>query len=98
MNPDFLLRLSLARAEAGVPFVITSGWRCVVHNRVVGGVPTSDHPKGDAADIDVLNSEARYRIVRALMLAGFSRIGIYKNYIHVDANLEKVQEVLWLYE
>jgi zinc D-Ala-D-Ala carboxypeptidase len=38
------------RALGGVPITITSGYRCEAVNRAVGGVSTSDHALGYAAD------------------------------------------------
>lgn len=35
------------------PIVITSGYRTETINRIVGGVPTSNHTKGYAADITI---------------------------------------------
>lgn len=42
--------LEVARAIVGGPIVITSGYRNPVVNRAVGGVPTSAHALGLAAD------------------------------------------------
>ena len=42
------------------PIIITSGYRCEKLNKAVGGVATSWHTKGNAADIHVKNeNEAR---------------------------------------
>ena len=41
------------RDYLGVPVVITSGYRCRALNRLVGGVPNSQHILGEAADIVV---------------------------------------------
>ena len=38
------------RDHLGVPVVITSGYRCRRLNRLVGGVPNSQHIAGEAAD------------------------------------------------
>lgn len=47
-----LLRLlDRARTEFGTPGDVISGVRCEIHNRNVGGVATSRHKKGWAADI-----------------------------------------------
>ena len=99
MDADFLFRLALARAEAGVPFIINSGWRCVVHNRdpIVGGSADSSHKTGYAADIKAGDSVTRFKIIRALLMAGFKRIGIRKDFIHVDSDPDKPQGVVWLY-
>ncbi|MDO9148329.1 MAG: D-Ala-D-Ala carboxypeptidase family metallohydrolase [Hydrogenophaga sp.] len=43
--------LERIRATLGVPIVITSGYRGPVVNRAVGGVSSSDHMTGQAADI-----------------------------------------------
>lgn len=39
------------REAWGRPIVVTSGYRCEALNKVVGGVPTSQHKQGKAADI-----------------------------------------------
>ena len=89
--------LDQAREKAGIAFVITSGYRCEKHNREVGGVENSAHTKGLAADIQCLNSQDRYRIVKALLEVGFRRIGIGRTFIHVDIDDSKIQNVIWLY-
>ena len=38
------------RDMLGKPIHVTSGYRCKELNRLVGGVPTSQHVKGEAAD------------------------------------------------
>ena len=50
----------------GRPIRITSGYRNPRVNRAVGGVPTSAHAKGDAADFEVegLSPMAAARLVR----------------------------------
>ena len=93
----FLLRLNKARKIAGVPFNITSGYRCPVHNAAVHSRPTSSHVKGLAADIAVNDSRGRFLILAALIKAGFTRMGIGKDFIHVDADQDKDQNVTWLY-
>lgn len=39
------------REAWGRPTIVTSGYRCEALNKLVGGVPTSQHKKGQAADI-----------------------------------------------
>lgn len=39
------------REHFGIPVVICSGYRCPQLNKAVGGVPNSQHLKGEAADI-----------------------------------------------
>lgn len=97
MDPEFLLMLDYARGMAGIPFRITSGARCANHNAKVGGSATSTHLKFSAADIAAPTSRQRFIILRALLDAGFERIGIHETYIHAETSEDKPQEVAWLY-
>ena len=97
MHPKFLDKLYIARAMAGIPFTITSGYRSRAHNKKVGGVPNSSHLKGVACDIVANNSKDRGIILVSLLNAGFTRIGISDNFIHVDIDNFKPQNVIWLY-
>lgn len=97
LDATFVLKLDLAREIAGVPFVITSGYRCPAHNAEVGGVKQSAHMAGLAADIACPDSVTRLKILRGLIVAGFRRIGIGKNFVHCDVDTSKPNNV-WLYE
>lgn len=39
------------RQRIGSPLIISSGYRCLRVNQAIGGSPTSQHIKGEAADI-----------------------------------------------
>lgn len=95
MNPAFIERLQWARNHAEIPFHINSGWRCSKHNAAVGGSVNSSHLRGLAADIQARDSKIRMRIVKALLEAGFSRIGVSCFFIHVDISPTKEKNVLW---
>ena len=97
MSSDFVNRLEAARVIADTPFKITSGYRCTINNRRVGGVSTSAHLVGKAADISANGSIERFSIIRALLYAGFVRIGVGKSYIHVDNDESKPEGVMWDY-
>lgn len=99
ISDDLLGRLNFARETSGIPFIITSGYRCQKHNDAIGGVPTSAHTKGQAVDIAFKNSNQCFKIVRALYDAGFRRIGINfaKSFIHCDVDGSKPQDVLFKY-
>lgn len=74
---DVLQRL---RTTMGRPLVVVSGYRCVEHNKAVGGVPKSLHLKGEAAD--VARGQIRPAQARA---AGARGIGTRAGWvIHVD--------------
>jgi uncharacterized protein YcbK (DUF882 family) len=98
MKKDFLTKLDKARAIADVPFKITSGYRSKETNKRVGGVSTSSHLKGLAADISCKDSSTRQKIISGLIKAGFTRIGISKkgNFIHCDTDKDK-NDAIWLY-
>lgn len=96
MNLDFLHKLDEARELAGVPFIITSGYRTPQHNLDVGGRVGSSHIKGLAVDISCDNSGHRERILTALIQVGFKRIGIAKSFIHTDLDHDK-PNAIWLY-
>jgi uncharacterized protein YcbK (DUF882 family) len=105
MDHDFLTMLDHARSIAGISFRITSGYRTPSHNAYVGGVSPSNSSKGSshlygyAADIAAPTSRERYIITKALLEAGFTRIGISgKNgFIHVDNDPEKDDRCIWTY-
>ena len=97
MSSDFVNRLEAARVIADTPFKITSGYRCAINNRRVGGVGTSAHLVGKAVDISANGSIERFSIIRALLYAGFVRIGVGKSYIHVDNDESKPEGVMWDY-
>jgi len=96
ISANLVLKLDLARELSGVPFVITSGYRCPKHNQEVGGVKDSTHVNGLAVDIAVPDNIARLNILRGLIIAGFRRIGIGKDFIHADIDKSKPNN-LWLY-
>jgi len=99
MDSDFLERLDRARELAGIPFTITSGFRCEKHNRESGGKLDSAHLSGHAADIATPTSGIRFRVLKALLDAGFRRIGwnAPKKFVHVDSDPQKSQDVAFDY-
>lgn len=97
MDQQFLIKLDLARQLAGTPFYINSGYRTKEHNLRVGGTSLSAHLKGLAADIRCTLSDERHKILGGLIRAGFRRIGIHRNFIHVDLDDTKPQNVVFLY-
>lgn len=86
MDDAFIQKLRKARAIANTPFVINSGFRCLAHNKAVGGAPASTHLEGRAADIAFKDSSKCFIILKALLEAGFTSIGYNskKKFIHVD--------------
>ena len=96
MNKELLERLDRARELAGIPFKINSGFRCIGHNKAVGGSKNSSHLKGIAVDIACTNDGTRWILIKALIDAGFTRIGVAKSFIHVDIDKDK-NSAIWFY-
>lgn len=99
MDAVFLHRLDVARFHAEVPFIVTSAYRTVDHEKSKGRDGLSSHTKGIAVDLKAANSRTRSRIICGLIKAGFTRIGISnkQGFIHVDLDHEKDENVIWLY-
>ena len=99
MDPAFMRRLDAARALAGQPFAVASGFRCPRHNRAVGGIPNSAHLLGLAADLVCSDSRSRFLMLDALLRAGFTRLGLSKEqgFLHVDMAPDLPPGVVWLY-
>jgi uncharacterized protein YcbK (DUF882 family) len=89
--------LQQARTLAGIPFLITSGYRCPIHNRKVGGVEDSAHTRGLAVDIKLIDTKTAFTIVKALIRAGFERIGIGSGFVHADIDTSKPAPTFWVY-
>jgi len=79
------------------PVIITSAYRCKVHNKRIGGVKNSSHTRGLAVDVKASNSKDRHKILSFLLSKGIKRIGIASSFIHFDLDPEKPQNVVWLY-
>jgi len=97
MDPDFLTMIDLSRGEAGVPFRITSGYRCRKHNTEIGGATHSAHVTGHAVDIACSSTAHRYKIVKTLLSNGFNRVGVSAHFIHVDNDPALPCNVMWTY-
>jgi hypothetical protein len=93
ITDDLALRLQMVRELAGVPLVVTSGLR--------DGNPNSEHSTGEGVDVsdnsngDDISSSFRYKVVRAAILLGFTRIGVYDRHVHLGISSTHPQEVMW---
>ena len=94
IHHELMQKIDVARGHAGVPFKITSGYRCPRHNKKIGGVDDSAHVMGYAADIAVGDSHQAFCIMDGLIRAGFNRIGVYDTFIHADCDPTKPPKVM----
>lgn len=97
MDGRLLEMLDAARTIADIPFVLNSAYRSKEYEIQAGRDGTSSHCKGLAVDIRAKTSRSRFLIIDALLKAGFTRIGVAKNYIHADIDPDKDEEVIWDY-
>jgi len=88
--------VQLVRDKLKRGIVISSGIRCEAHNTAIKANPSSSHIDGFAADLAYKGSSERYQLLNAAMQV-FDRVGIAKNFIHVDVDSTKNPEVIWLY-
>lgn len=97
IDPMLVVALNAARHKAGVPFVINSACRCPDYNMVQGGAYTSDHLTGQGVDIATPTSQMRFRIIKALIKTGFTRIGVGGTFVHAGMRTDNPQKVIWVY-
>lgn len=95
LDPQLVRMLDRARGLAHIPFHITSGFRTGAQNLDAGGVHDSAHLRGYAVDLACFDARARMRMVSALIIAGFRRVGLYTHHVHADCDPELPQDVLW---
>ena len=62
--------LDPAREKWGKPIHVSSGSRCPELNKAVGGVPTSQHLKGEAADITAGSRKENAELGRLIVKGG----------------------------
>ena len=88
IEPDLMDQLQAARLIYGAPISIASAYRCLIHNRTVGGADDSAHPRGTAVDPkDPETGAARRKLLNAFIAAGFAGIGMGAHKLHFDVDL-----------
>lgn len=76
MKALYMKVLDPVRKAYGKPITISSGYRCPELNKAVGGVATSQHMKGEAADIDCGSKEENRKIFDLI-----KKLGVYDQLI-----------------
>ena len=89
-------QLQYLREYTGKPIRINSGYRSPEHNKKIGGVKTSQHLLGKAADITIKGLEPKlvHEIIEDLidkgdMLQG--GLGLYDSFVHYDIRKTKAR-------
>ena len=80
----------------GEPLHINSGYRCKELNELVGGVPTSQHVNGEAADIAADNPYELACLARNLKLP-YDQMILYPTFVHFSHKLNGEQRGQILY-
>lgn len=101
LNEQFVTQLDNAREIAGIPFVITSGFRTPEKNQSVpGSVSDSAHLTGLAVDLRVENAHEVSVICHATKKVGVTRHLIYVDrnfdpvHMHIDVDPNKVSDII----
>jgi uncharacterized protein YcbK (DUF882 family) len=88
---ELVARLQVLRDWVGLPFTVTSGFRCPAHQTALSksgletAKSTSTHELGDAADIALMEPDVWVQDAARV----FSAIGIASNFMHVDLRRDK---------
>ena len=92
INMRLVEALQILREQANAPLSVNSGFRCVKHNKTVGGAKNSQHIYGTAADIALPQGYSPVQFAAlADSLDQFDGIGIYDWGIHVDVRGTKAR-------
>lgn len=83
--------LQPARELLGAPIIITSGYRNPLVNRLVGGVNSSQHTKGQAVDFTVLGITPSQiiSIIKTSKIEFDQLINEYDKWVHISYNKGK---------
>ena len=81
------------REAYGHPIYVNSGYRSARLNRAVGGVATSQHCQGQAADIHAADNGALAALLQQLHLP-FDQLIIYPTFLHVSWSTAPRRQVI----
>ena len=86
VKPQVVRNLEQVSKEVGYQLQVTSGYRSPEYNSRVGGAKKSQHVQGNATDIvqSGLTIQQRQAFISAAVDAGFTAIGVYNTFTHVD--------------
>ena len=93
IDSDLVGYLQMIRANFSKPVTVTSGYRCIKHNKAVGGVLSSKHLEGAAADIKV-EGVIPAKVAQYAESIGVKGIGLYETdsdgyFVHIDTRAKK---------
>lgn len=77
-------QLDLVRDYLKCPIVVSSGYRCLKLNRAIGSKDTSQHPKGQAADMSSPLFGTPLQVVEAIIKSGISFDQLILENLHTE--------------
>lgn len=87
-----LINLEELRSRTGEPVIITSGYRCQMHNIDVGGVRNSFHKRAKAVDIVLPTGYAMNDYIQFIKKCGFNLIIPYEEQDFVHCQIASIPE------
>lgn len=104
MDMEFINKLDQLRERSGLPFRITSGYRCPDHNESVSSTGRDGpHTTGHAADVQLSGSNV-HRVMQQACLGGWmTGIGLHQRgahsgrFIHLDDLVAGNRPWVWTY-
>jgi hypothetical protein len=94
LDRNFRKLLEEIRTEFGRPMTISSGARCTVHNRKIGGARGSAHTLGKAVDIKALKDSDYRRDLLTFLTARLDKYNLWmedpaftSSWIHIDCKV-----------
>ena len=86
VKPQVVANLEGVSQQVGYQLVITSGYRSPAYNESVGGARNSQHVQGNAVDVvqTGLTIQQRKDFIQAAIDNGFTGIGVYNTFTHLD--------------
>jgi len=100
MNSNLLEKLDNLREVYGYPIKLTSTYRSPDHPIEAKKSKPGEHAYGAAVDIACVGGEATFKLVKAAIEVGFTRIGISRknNFVHVGIGYEGAPPItIWTY-
>ena len=100
MDANLLEKLDQLREVYGYPIKLTSTYRSPDHPIEAKKSKPGEHAYGAAADIACVGGEATFKLVKAAIEVGFTRIGISRknNFVHVGIGYEGAPPItIWTY-
>jgi len=100
MNPKLLEKLDQLREAYGYPIKLTSTYRSPDHPIEAKKAKPGEHAYGAAVDIACVGGEATFKLVKAAIEVGFTRIGISRknNFVHVGIGYDGAPPItIWTY-